>query len=273
MLSIGSNVSALRMLNQLNKITNDIDHTSRVISTGKRILSASDDPAGIAIATRMKTQIGGYEVVKKNIGSGQSLLGVMNAGLSSGVSILQEMKKLALEAKNDTLSTDQRSALQETFSELQKQYDETIEGSTIFGKNLLINGAADINIQSGINAGSVTTLRAVDSSSTTLGVDAGTLNLNNIANADLAIDGIDDAISTLGTNQAVLGAQSRGLETRLNVVDTMNENLSESLSRIEDANIAEETAKLQLLQAQQQMALQTLQIAMQYPQAALSLLR
>ena len=74
-------------------------------------------------------------------------------------------------------------------------------------------------------------------------------------------------------NQAVVGAQYNALESRMSVVDTMNENTTDALSRVEDADMAAETSKLQLLRAQQQMAMQALSLVNQAPTSLLSLLR
>jgi flagellin len=275
MITIGSNSASLSVSNLLTNISKQIENSSKIISTGKRIQSAADDPAGIAIATDIRTDRDSYSVVAKNITAGQSLLDVSNSALSSAGDILNEMKKLALESKNDTLSADQRTAIQNTFAELQSQYDETITGAEIFGKNLLSNGAADVDLQTGIGAGAAneTTIAAADTSSVTLGVDAGTIDVSSIANADTAIGAIDTALTSIGTNQAIMGAQSRGLETRMKAVESLGENLSSALSRVEDADIAKETSKFNLLQTQQQMALQSLSIVNSFPQNALALLR
>jgi flagellin len=273
MLSIASNISSQRIVSLLNNIGVGIDKSTNNISTGKRINSAADDAAGLQISTRMKTDIQGYGVVQNNISQGQSLLNVMDSGLQSGIEILQGMKQLALESKNDTLSTGQRNALQESFSNLQQQYDQTINGSELFGKSLLTSGAGDIDIQTGVNAGQKTTLSAVDSSSTTLGIDSGTIDISTIANSDMTIESIDSAIDTLSLNQATVGAQYNGLESRNNVVKNITENTTSALGRIEDTDMAKETSNLQMLQVKQQMALQVLQMVNQYPSNALSLLR
>lgn len=275
MITIGSNSSSLKVSNLLTDITNKIDNSAKMISSGKRIQSAADDPAGIAIAASIRTDKNSYTVVEKNISAGSSLLDVSNSALNSVTDILGEMKNLALESKNDTLSTDQRGALQSTFAELQKQFDETVNGAEMFGQNLLKNAATDIKIQTGISSGAAneTTLVAADTSSATLGIDSGTIDVSSSANSDTAIDAIDEALKSIGTNQAIMGSQSRGLNTRLNSVKDLGENLTSALSRIEDVDIAKETANFNLLQTQQQMALQSLSIVNSFPQNALSLMR
>lgn len=275
MITIGSNSSSLKVSNLLTNITDKIEHSAKVISSGKRIQSAADDPAGIAIASNIRTDKNSYTIVEKNISSGTSLLDVSNSALNSVTDILGEMKNLALESKNETLSTDQRNALQSTFVELQKQYDETVNGAEMFGQNLLKNAATDIKIQTGISAGTAneTTLIAADTSAATLAIDAGTIDVSSTANSDAAITAIDTALTSIGTNQAIMGSQSRGLATRLESVKDLGENLTSALSRVEDADIAKETANFNLLQTQQQMAMQSLSIVNSFPQNALALMR
>jgi flagellin len=275
MITIGSNSSSLQVSNLLTSITDRIDHKANVISSGKRIQSAADDPAGIAIAANIRSDKNSYATVEKNISSGTSLLDVSNSALSSVTDILGEMKNLALESKNETLSVDQRNALQSTFAELQKQYEETVNGAELFGQNLLKNAATDITLQTGIGAGAAneTTIVAADTSAATLGIDAGTINVSSTANSDAAITAIDTALTSIGTNQAIMGSQSRGLQTRLDAVKDLGENLTSALSRVEDADIAKETSEFNLLQTQQQMAMQSLSIVNSFPQNALALMR
>lgn len=275
MITIGSNSSSLQVSNLLTSITDQIDHKAKIISSGKRIQTAADDPAGIAIASNIRTDKNAYATVEKNISSGTSLLDVSNSALSSVTDILGEMKNLALESKNETLSVDQRNALQSTFAELQKQYEETVNGAELFGQNLLKNAATDITLQTGIGAGAAneTTIVAADTSAATLGIDAGTIDVSSTANSDAAITAIDTALTTIGTNQAIMGSQSRGLQTRLDAVKDLGENLTSALSRVEDADIAKETSEFNLLQTQQQMAMQSLSIVNSFPQNALALMR
>ncbi len=273
MISINSNVSADRMTNMLSELTQNITKTSERIASGKRILSAADDPAGIAIASRLKYDNSSYSVVSKNINQGLSLIETSSKALESVTEVIGQMKNLAVEASSETLSADQRSALQSTFTELQTQLDDIVNKASIFGQNLIGTTAADVNIQSGINAGDSTTITSAATDAATLGVDAATVDLTSAANAGTAMTALDAALSTVGVNQSVLGAQQSGFEIRLSSIDNLTENLSAAVSRIEDADIAEESKKLSLLQTQQQMATQALAIANTFPQNALQLLR
>lgn len=272
-ITINSNSYASSIANILNKVTKDLNETSLRISTGKRILTAADDPAGISIAARLNSDNSAYGVVSKNISSGLSLIDVASKSLETTTSLIDQMKKLAIEASSDTLSAEQRTAVQSTFEELQGQLDSVVNNATLFGKNLVGTAAASVNIQSGINAGDTTTINVAQSDTATLGIDTATIDLTDTTKAAAAITALDDALTTVGSNQSILGAQQSGFNARLSNIDKLRENLEAAAERIEGADIAQETKKLALYQTQQQLAIQTLGIANSFPQAALQLLR
>lgn len=272
-LSINTNINAQLLAGVLKRVESSIDQTSQRLATGKRINSAKDDPAGLAIATQMKTQNSSWAVAQKNITFGTSMLETSAAALGSVQEVLQNMRDLAVEASNGTLSTEQRAALQTTFVEYQAQLDQIVGGASIFGKNLISSTAADVVLQTGINAGDTTTVVGAASDGATLGVNAAAIDVSTDAGASAAITAIDAAVTTVSSNQATFGAQLRGLDVMVSNIDNMRTNLSAAIGRIEDANIAEEVSKLTMLQTQQQMAIQMLGIVNQFPQNALSLLR
>jgi flagellin len=272
-ITISSNSYASSIANVLNRVTKDLNETSLRISTGKRILSAADDPAGMAMASKLNSDNSSYGVVKKNISSGLSLIEVSSKALETTTGLIDQMKKLAVEASSDTLSTEQRAAVQATFLELQGQLDGVVNNAKIFGKNLIGTAASSVGIQSGINSGDTTTISIAKSDTTTLGINSGAINLSTTGGAAGAITALDAALTTVGTNQSILGAQQSGFNARLSNIDKLRENLEAAASRIEGADLAEETKKFSLLQTQQQLAIQTLSIANSFPQAALQLLR
>lgn len=272
-LSINSNPLASMVARDVNKISQQLQETSLRLSTGKRIISAKDDPAGIGVLSSLKSQYASYNAVEKNLSAGQSLLDTAMSSLSNQQVILNKMKDVATQAASDLLSSDQRSALQSTFAELQKQLDDTVNKATIFGQNLTGASGANVTIQSGINAGDTTTINAVKSDGATLGVDSGTIDLTDSTKAAAAMTAIDTAVGTVATNQATLGAQSAGLDAIGETTKSVKGNLESSMSRIEDVDVAEESAKLAQLQAKQQISTSMLSLINQLPQYALTLLR
>lgn len=271
MLSINSNAQALTLANYLGQLTQQLSDTSERLATGKRINSAADDPAGIAVASRLRSQDGSWGAVQKNLTFGTSLLETSASALGSVQTVLQNMRDLSVEAASETLSTTQRAAVQATFAEYQSQIDTITDAATLFGQNLISATAAAVNIQSGINAGDTLAVTTSASDATTLGVNASTLATS--AGASAAITAIDAAIATVSGNQAKVGAQLNSMDVTIENVGNLRENLGKALSRVEDADIAQESSNLALLQTKQQMAIQMLGMVNQFPQFALGLLR
>lgn len=273
MLSVNSNPLASRVAADVNRISEEMKDVSLRLATGKRILSAKDDPAGIGILSNLKSQHASYNAVMKNLTAGQSLLDTASSSLSNQQKILTKMKDVATQASSDLLTADQRTALQATFTQLQTQLDDTVNKATIFGQNLTGASAADINIQSGINSGDTTTIAAVKSDGATLGVDSGSIDLTDSTTAAAAMTAIDAAVATVATNEATLGAQSNGLSFAKDGALSIKNNIEKAIGSIEDIDVAEESSKLALLQAKQQISTSMLSLINQLPSYALSLLR
>lgn len=257
----------------LNKINSQMENATTRLATGVRINSAADDPAGLAIATKFKAQIGSWGAVEKNLTSGNSVLGASDKALESVNNIMLEMRTVAQQAASDNLSVDQRTNLSKTFVELQSQLDTIVDSASINGKNLVGSAGADVDIQSGINAGDTFTLTAADSSAATLGVAAAAININSAAGAQAAMTALDTGIDVVSGNRAVIGAQMRGLEAMTNNASNMKSNIEAARSRIEDTDIGEESARLTQLQVKQQTAVAMLGITNSMSQNLLGLLR
>ena len=272
-LSINSNSLAYGIGRNLSKISQDLQDTSERISTGKRILSAKDDPAGVGILMGMKAQHGSWNAVEKNLASGQSLLDVAEGALKNQNDLLTKMTDIANQAASDLISTDQRTALQNTFVEMQGQLDTIVNRASIFGQNLVSSTAANVKVQTGPDAGNTTTLSAIKSDAATLGVDAATIDLTDSTKAAAALTALKTAVNTVSGNQSVIGAQQSGFESLVNTAGTAKGNLEKAMGRIEDADVAAESTKLAMLQAKQQLGIQMLGIVNQMPSMALQLLR
>lgn len=273
MLSLNSNPLASAIARNLNDNSVQLQKVSAQISSGKRILSASDDPAGVGILSSLKMQQGSYNAVLKNLSAGSSLLEVSEKALASQQDVLKQMKDLATQAASSLLSTEQRAALQSSFVELQDQLDATVDNATLFGSNLVGTSAATATIQSGINAGDTRTLATAQSDAATLGVDAGSIDLTTAAGASAAMTALDTASATVGTNQSIIGTQITGLTTTSDNIKTTQNALKNSIAKIEDADVAELSNQLALLQSKQQLMSSTLGIVNQFPQYLLSLVR
>lgn len=273
MLSVNSNIPALFAANALNDVSNRIKELSVHIAAGKRVLTASDDPAAMGQLSNLKAQFASFGAVSKNLAAGQSLLNVASASLQAQQGIMTQMKDLATQASSDLLSANDRAALQASFVKLQTQLDDTVNKASMFGQNLTSSAGADVDIQSGINSGDTTTISAAKSDAVTLGVDAGSVDLTDSTNAAAAMTAIDAAVGTVSTNQSTIGAQQNILKGAAAYINIVSANTKSAISAIEDLDIAEASTQLTLLQTQQQLATSILGIINQLPSSALQLLR
>ena len=273
MISLNSNSVSSAIARNLNANAADLQKVTQQISSGKRILSAADDAAGTGILSSLKNQMASSGAVDKNLSAGNSLLGVADKALGTQQKILSSMRDLATQASSELLSADQRSAIQSSFAELQTQLDSTVSNAKMFGKNLLNSTATDVKIQSGINAGDTYTLKAAKSDAATLGVNAAAIDLTDATKAAAAMTAIDTATGTVGANQSTIGTMMNGMKQIGENNKTFQTNLTDAISKIEDADIPELSNKLTQLQSKQQLLSSTLGLSNSMPQYLLSLIR
>lgn len=273
---INTNVSALRAQNS-SRVANKMQATAMErLSSGKRINSAKDDAAGLAIATRMDASARGLNVAIRNANDGISLAQTAESAAGSISNILVRMRELAMQASTGTLGDDDRSAIQTEVSALISQIDD-ITGRTTFNKNNLLDGTGGaggdgtFSIQTGLNDGEVVDITIADLTAATLGVDG--LDFSDAADASAALDTLDTAIQTVATERANLGAQQNRLEVTVDNLTSAVTNLAESKSRIEDADFSAESTNLAAAQILSQASTAMLAQANQSAQGVMNLLR
>lgn len=302
-LYVNTNVSSLNAQRQLMTSGNGLDTAFERLSSGLRINSASDDAAGLQITNRMTSQINGLNQSVRNANDGISVAQVAEGALQETGNMLQRMRELVVQADNGINNEEDRTAIEQELNELAKEIDRVANTTQFSGENVLdgsfdkfflvgANGSADERIQVEITAG-----------------DAGTeqsFNFNNLMNSgddtDIAafteltdealrwdfqdegadfddgdgvsnmLSALDDAIETVGSARAELGAIQNRFQSTIANLSNVSENVSAARSRIQDTDFAAETAELTKFQITQQASTSILAQANQRPQAALSLL-
>jgi flagellin len=273
MLSILSNSYALKSANYVNNLHRQIAESAIRLNSNSRIVSAKDDPSGVTAISNIRAQMASYTALEKNTTAGMSLLENSGSALSSQQEILLKMKEIATEASSDLLSANDRTVLSNTFTQLQTQLDSIVDKATLFGQNLVGSTAADVTLQIGPNAGNTFTLTNRQSDAATLGVDAASIDIADTTNSAAAITAIDTAIGTVASNQGLIGAQQNGLEAISRTNTKTNDSLREIFSRINDVDVAKETANLYSLQARMDFSMAMQGIISRMPMNALALLR
>ena len=267
---INTNVSALRAQNNSRVANNMQSQAMERLSSGKRINSAKDDAAGLAIATRMDASARGLTQAIRNANDGISLAQTADSAAGSIADILVRMRDLAMQASTGTLGDDDRTAIQTEVTALIAQIDD-VAARTTFNGTALLDGTADLDIQTGLNDGEVVNVTISDLQAAGLGVDG--LDFSTAAGASGALATLDTAIQTVATERANLGAQQNRLTSAVDNLTSTVTNLSESKSRIEDADFSVESTNLAAAGILAQASTAMLAQANQSSQGVMNLLR
>tara|TARA_B100000989_G_scaffold276387_1_gene236614 strand:+ start:1241 stop:2101 length:861 start_codon:yes stop_codon:yes gene_type:complete len=266
------------------------------LSTGQRINSAGDDAAGLAISSRMTSQINGLDQAARNANDAISMLQTADGALIEVTNMLQRMRELAVQAASGTSVAADRTALDVEFEALKAEI-ERIADQTQWNGSLLLNGSIGssgaVSFQIGGNADqtisftfsnyqnadstdvTATPLGAIDTSGngTDDNVGVNTLDITTVANHDEALDGLTSAINNVNARRASIGAVINRLEYAADNLSNVSQNASASRSRILDADYASETTELARTQIIQQAATAMLSQANQQAQSVLALLK
>ncbi|MGH6693768.1 flagellin [Sphingopyxis sp.] len=272
---INTNVSALRAQNN-SRVANQMQSKAMErLSSGKRINSAKDDAAGLAIATRMNAASRGFTQAIRNANDGISLAQTADSAAGSISDILIRMRDLSMQASTGTLSDPDRVLVQKEVTALVAQIGDVV-GQTTFNGNALLDGSAatGFNIQTGINATEVVniTIANLGTAGTALtGVGAITVATEAGATAALAV--LDTAIDNVASERANLGAQQNRLTSAVDNLTSRVTNLDEAKSRIEDADFSVESTNLAAAGILAQASTAMLAQANQSSQGVMNLLR
>jgi flagellin len=243
----------LRVNRQLENATQGSGKASNRLSSGKRINYASDDAAGLAIAKQLLNEAAVRTVGSDNVGYAQSVNAVVSSAIEAVTGISLRLSELAAQAANGTYSAEQRDALQNEYSQLQQEAVRISETTEFNGQKLLTDGSST-SYQVGPDGSSSSTIQSGGSgiSSILAGLPS---NISSQSAAQSALDGLQATQSKLSQQQGQIGATSSRLEYANNVNKATSDNLRAAASRIEDADIAKETADLAKYDTQKNAAL------------------
>jgi len=246
------------------------------LSTGKRINSAADDAAGLAISNKMTAQIRGLNQAVRNANDGISVAQTAEGATQEITNMLQRMRELAVQAANDSNSSADRTALQAEVTELIDEIDR-IATDTMFNKTALLTGSAGtsgvLTFQIGANSGQTVDVTFSNMSTASAGLDVSGVSISTASGASSAITTIDAAIATVDSFRADLGAKINRFTYAIDNMSNISMNTSAARSRIQDADYASATTELARSQIIQQAATAMLAQANQQPQSVLSLLQ
>ncbi|MDT7850541.1 flagellin [Methylophilus glucosoxydans] len=261
---INTNISSLNAQRNLNASQAGLNQSIQRLSSGLRVNSAKDDAAGLAIATRMDSQVRGNDVAIRNSNDAISYLQVTEGGLSKATDVLQRMRELAVQAANGSYGSGDRANLDTEFTQLTAELTRLSTSTQFNGLNVF--GGPGYTFQ--IGSGSADTLQV---SSVTAASITG--NVQTASAATAAITAIDAQLDSVNTSRASLGAYQNRFEAVISSLQVNIENVSAAKSRIMDADFASETAKMTRNQILQQAGTAMLAQANQLPNSVMSLIK
>jgi flagellin len=269
--SINTNVGAFVALQNLNAINSRLDVVQNRVSTGLKISDAVQDASSFAIAQGIRGNLKAFEAVSQGLANGRGVATVTLAGATAISDLLADIQKKITEGQNAGNSTQQQAILNSDFVNLVNQINTFITNATYNGRNLLSNLSTSVNVIANVD-GSTLTIRS-NSAFSVASVNLGAQNLSSTVAAAKALSALFQATSSISTVLGNLGADTRALNFQETFISKLSDATTEGLGSIVDADLAKESSRLQALQVQQQLSVQTLNIANQKPQSLLSLFR
>ncbi|MBB3455699.1 flagellin [Rhizobium sp. BK313] len=306
MTSILTNDAAMSALQTLRSINNNLEDTQNRVSSGYRVAKASDNAAYWSIATTMRSDNSALSAVSDALGLGAAKVDTAYTAMDNSINVVQQIKdKLVAATENSVDKAD----VQEEISQLQQQLESIAQSASFSGQNWMIgaNGASASVVSSFVrnNDGTVAVNSTsytfdsgsqgnvmfganadgtIDTSSGILGTTQdinGTdysvfsLNITDMTSGDIAksMNLVQSALNAMTSTASQLGSLSTRIDLQTSFVSTLSDTIDSGVGKLVDANMEEESSKLSALQTQQQLAIQSLQIANNSAQNVLALFK
>lgn len=244
---INHNMSAL-FANRMEGLNSaNLQGSMEKLSSGQKINRAADNAANSAISQKMRSQIRGLQQASDNIGNGTSLIQTTEGYINETTDILQRIRELAVQGANGVYSDEDRTQINVEVSQLVAEVDRIASTAQFNGMNLLTGRFAEtgINFQVGANMDQFVNVKIGSMDASSLGLRGGqdgstAISIDTQESANMAIGTIDEALKTVNSQRANLGAYQNRFEMAQKGVDIAAENLTSADSRISDTDMAEE---------------------------------
>jgi len=293
---ISNNVQALKAYRNLSANQMNVKTTMDKLSSGQKINRGADDAAGLAISEKMRNRLKALDKAEQNVLDGISMVQTVEGGLGETHNLLQRMRELAVQAGNGTMTTEDRTAIQEEVNQLTNEVSRIAETTQFNGKKLL-TGAYDkdnaVFIQTNAGASEGISLTIDDMRARNIGIASTTQPNENVRaldfpsddgqpeyalsvmtseDAEQAISHYTKAIDAISQQRAQLGAVQNRFEAMSSVLSVSKENLTASESRIRDTDMAREMMEYAKYNILNQSGMAMIAQANALPQGVLQLL-
>ncbi|MBR0686736.1 flagellin [Bradyrhizobium manausense] len=271
--AISTNTAANSAVRYLNINSAQESSALAKLSSGSRITSASDDAAGLAISTRISSDVTTLQQAATNASQATAILQTADGGASNISDILARMKSLASESASGTTTDSSRAYINSEFTQLTSEIDSIASGTRYSSQSLLDGSsvfASGVSVLVGSSGSDTITITLTSLTASSLGVSS--LDVSSLSDAASALDTLDTAIDTVSAARASIGAQESRFNFSSDSISTQTQNLQSANSAIKDVDIAAEQATLSSAEVKTQAAVSAESAANQMPQYLLKLL-
>lgn len=282
---INHNINSMITQNALSATGKDLGKSLEKLSTGLRINRASDDAAGLSVSEQLRTQVRGLGRAKSNAQDGIALLQIAEGAANEISDVLQRMRELSIQSANDTLTSTDRSYLDQEFTALTDEITRISNSTQYNGQTLIAGGSSSfggsgsassvLHIGAGSTAGTDNITIAMDAiSAGSLGLTGGSasVGISTQASSLAAISTIDTAITSVNNMRSDVGAYVNRLDHAINNISNQEFNTQDAESRIRDVDFATETTEFTKSQILSQSATSMLAQSNAVPQGVLGLI-
>ncbi len=269
--SINTNPSAMVALQNLNSINKSLDSTQNRVSTGYKVNNAVENASSFAIAQGLRAELKAYEAVSQGLANSRGASSVALSAATSISDLLGDIQKKVTEGMNAANTTGQQAILNTDFQNLVTQVNQFITNAVYNGRNLLSTGSDSVSVIANIDGSTLKIRSASNAGNAATTNFAAAVTLATTTNAAEALSKTVAMIASIGTLLGQLGADTRTVDFQDDFIGKLSDATETGLGAIVDADLAKESAKLQALQVQQQLSVQTLNIANGRPQILLGL--
>ncbi len=247
-LRIHTNVPGLVAQKNLRANRAQLDLNLEHLSTGSRINHAGDDATGLAVSETLKAEVRELHQAERNAQDGISVIQIAEGGLSEISNLLIRGREIGVQACSDTVGSQERKFLNTEFQQILSEVDR-IANTTSFNNNNLLNGSSSsFEIQIGAHSDSffdrILIFNAASTDVTTIALGLNLSSLEEKSNAQNSLAVIDTALNKMTQVRTQLGSVQNRLQSTLNTISTSKKNLTHAVSRIQDADMAEESSEL-----------------------------
>ena len=270
-ITLFTNSSAMSASNALQKANSTLSSAMEHLGTGKRINKASDDAAGLQVATRLQGQTNGMAVAQRNIADASTMLQTGEGAMDEVSNIMYRMKDLATQGATDTNTADSRKAIDTELTSLNTELSSIMSNTsyagnklfsdtTVDGKTTKAKMGSEMTFQTGSESGETTKVDvssqlssvfdSIKSLSTASVQDSAADATNNkaaasgTANANALIDTLNTALDNVSSLRSSFGASINGLSHASANLTNMKDNTDQALGNIQDADFASEASKM-----------------------------